>query len=153
MTKFRRKSQTIPFLVKSPKISAESGVRLTYDDIRRRTVRAALNLQSRGYGRGHVFSFMARNSEHLAPAVLAALCMGCPVNAIATSQGKSETKHMLSIVRPSLVFCDGDVHAMLTECLQELQIDAKIITFDGKVGSSAQCEDLFVEADGEEFYV
>lgn len=95
---------------------------------------------------------MARNSENLAPLVLAAFCLGCPANAFDTSLGKNEIKHMLNIVRPSLVFCDVDVHDLLVECLGELRISAKVITLGGKVGSSEQVEDLLVESEFESSY-
>lgn len=92
---------------------------------------------------------MARNSQHLAPVVLAAFCMGCPINAMDTSLGKREAKHMLNIVKPSVMFCDVDAHDMLKECLKELEIDAAIFTFDGTIGSSECVESLFVESESE----
>lgn len=96
---------------------------------------------------------MARNSENLAPIVLAAFCLGCPIYAMDTSFDKKDSLHMLNIVRPSVMFCDADVHDLLTECLEELKIDAKLITFGSKVGSSEQVEALLVESDLESTYM
>lgn len=126
------------------KISDDSGVRLTFNDIRERTIRAASNLQARGYKAKQVFTLMAKNSEHLAPIVLASFCIGCPINVMDTTFGKNEIKHMLNITKPNLVLCDADIHDKLRESLQDLGNEAKIITFNGKVGSSEQVEDLLV---------
>lgn len=140
-------------LSSGPKIGDDSGVRLTFDDIRQRTIRAALNLLNRGYKANQVFTIVARNSENLAPIVFAALCIGCPINVMDTSFGKNEIKHMLSITKPSLVFCDADVHDKMKECLKEIGNGSKIITFDGKVGSSEQVDDLLVKAEAESTFM
>lgn len=95
---------------------------------------------------------MARNSENLAPIVLAALCMGCPVSPMDTSLDKSDVLHSLSLATTNLIFCDADVYDILTECLEELSIDAKIITFGARVGAFEQVEDLFVESELESSY-
>lgn len=92
---------------------------------------------------------MTPNTENLAPIVLAEFCMGCPINAMDTSLGTNEAKHMLNIVKPSVMFCDVDVYDMVKECLKELGIDAKIFTFNRRIGSSECVEDLFVKSDSE----
>lgn len=107
----------------------------------------------RGYKAKQVFTIVARNSENLAPVVFAAFCIGCPINVLDTSFGKNEIKHMLGITKPSLVFCDADVHDKMKECLKELDNDAKIITFDGKVGSADQVDDLLKEAEAESTFM
>lgn len=136
-----------------PQISDDSGIQLTYDELRERTISASLNLKARGYGEKHVFTIVAKNSEHLAPIVYASFCIGCPINPLATSFGKNEIKHMLNITKPSLVFCDAESHDKVLQCLQEVANDAKIITFNGKVGDSEQVEDLFVKTGAEFTFV
>lgn len=113
--------------------------------MKNKTVRVAQNLQTMGYQPKQVFSFMAKNSEHLAPTVFASFCIGCPVNTMDTSFGKTETIHMLKITKPRLMFCDVEVYQMVAECLEELKNDAKIFTFGGQVGKSKAVESLFAE--------
>lgn len=126
-------------------ISDDSGIQLTYDDIRERTIRAALNLQKRGYKPRQVFGVVARNSHNLAPIVFAAYCMGCPVNALAVAFAKEEIVHMLNITKPCVIFCDVDVYDKLVESLRESGIDAKIITMNGRIVSCEHVDDLLVE--------
>lgn len=79
--------------------------------------------------------------------------MGCPINALDTSFAKNEIKHLLSITKPSLVFCDVDVHNKLVECLRDLGNVANIITLNGKVDSSEQVEDLLVPTGSESTFM
>lgn len=95
---------------------------------------------------------MATNTENLASTVMAAFCLGCPVNHLVTTLGKNEIKHMLSKVTPNLILCDANVHGLLTECLQEMEIDANIITIDEKIEASEYIADLFVASDLEASY-
>lgn len=127
-------------------------MRLTFSDIRERTIRAALNLRKRGYQAGQIFTIIAKHSEHLAPIVLAAFCIGCPINVLDTTFQKNEIKHMMSITSPSLVLCDADIHDEAAECLQELGNEAKVITFNGKAGTAEQVEDLLLETEGEALF-
>lgn len=131
------------------KISDDSGARLTFGQIRARTIRIAINLQKRDYKARQVFTIIARNTENLVSVVFAAFCLGCPINPLDTSFGHNEIKHMLSITKPSLIFCDVDVHEKVVQSLQSLGSEAKIITMNGKVDSYEQVEDLLV-ATGEE---
>lgn len=113
--------------------------------MRERTIRAAVNLQMRGYKPGQVIGVSAKNSHNLAPVVFAAYCLGCPVNALATSFVKTEVVHMFTITKPSVVFCDVEEHEKMVESLQGCGIEAKIITMNGKIDGCEQVEDLLVE--------
>lgn len=126
-------------------ISDDSGIQLTYNEIRTRTIRAAVSLQKRGYKPKQVFGIIASNSSNLAPIVFASFCIGCPINVLDTSFGKHEITHMLNITKPCLVFCDVDVYDKLVDSLTEVEIRADIITMNGRLKSREYVEDLFVE--------
>lgn len=134
-------------------ISDDSGVQMTFSEIRLKTIRAAQNLQQRGYKEKQVFGFMAKNSQHLSQIVFASFCLGCPINPLDTSLGKTEVMHMLNITKPSLMFCDTDVYDLVNECLKELGNNAKVITLNGKKGNCEQAEDLFVETKKENLFM
>lgn len=71
--------------------------------------------------------------------------MGCPVNALAVAFVKEEISHMLNITKPSVIFCDVEVYDKLVESLQEVGIDVKIITMNGRIASCEHVDDLLVE--------
>lgn len=118
---------------------------MTFDEIRTKMIRAALNLQALGYNRKQVFALVARNSHHVAPITFASIAIGCPVNTIDPSFRKTELIHMLNISKPVLVFCDMDCYELVNEVLAELGNNANIFTFGGKIGRSEPVENLFRE--------
>lgn len=118
---------------------------MTFNDIKIKTIRAAQNLQALKYEQKQVFAIIARNSHDLAPIVFASIAIGCPVNALDPSFGKTELIHMLNLMKPVLIFCDTDCYELIHECLTELGNAAKIFTFGEVVGRSEPVESLFEE--------
>lgn len=121
--------------------------------MRIRIIRGAQNLQRLGYGSGEVFSVIAKNSQNVAPILFAALSIGSAVNTLDPSFGKTELEHMLKNIKPTLVFCDADIYAIVKECLIELKNNAHVFTFGGKVGDSTQVENLLRETNDEDRFV
>lgn len=122
---------------------------MSFDEIRIKLIRAAQNLQKRGYNSKEVFAVLAKNSHHLAPIVFASLAIGSAVNTLDPQFSKTELLHMLKTTKPALMFCDIDVYDLAKECLIELGNGAKIFTFGGSKGDSEQVENLFTETHNE----
>lgn len=118
---------------------------MTFDEIRIKTIRTAQNLQALGYKPKEVFTLIARNSHHVAPITFASLAIGCPINALDPSFGKTEIIHMMKITKPVLVFCDVACYELVDESLKELGNEAKIYTFGGSIGRSEPVENWFKE--------
>lgn len=118
---------------------------MTYDELRLRIIRAAQNLQKRGYVRGQVFTTVAKNAHHLAPIVFGSLGIGCSMSTLEPTYGKAELLHMLNIIQPSLLFCDVDKFDLVKECLIELGNNAHVFTFGGSHNGSENVDNLFAE--------
>lgn len=126
-------------------ISDDSGVKLTFNEIRSKTIRAAQNLQQRVCGTDNVFGIMVDNDALLAPIVFASLCLGCSINPLYTLAEKNEIIRMLKLTKPTVMFIDVKVYDIVQQCLKELFFDAKIFTFNGRRGHSEPVEYLFEE--------
>lgn len=126
---------------------------MTFDEIRTKTIRAAQNLQELGYKREQVFGLIAKNSQNVAPIAFASFAIGCPINSLDPSFGKTEFMHMLKITKPVLVFCDVSCYEILSECLTELESNARIFTFGGSSGRSEPVENLFKETQRDEKFM
>lgn len=126
-------------------ISDDTGIQMTFDEIRTQTIRAAQNLQARGYKQKQVFGMITANSHHVAPIFFASIANGCSPIALDPSFGKAEIIHMLSITKPALMFCDIACYDLLIECLAELKNEAKVFTIGGQTGQSEPAENLFKE--------
>lgn len=125
---------------------------MSYDEIRIKTIRAAQNLQQRGYQPKQVFGFLGENSHHVAPIVFASICIGCPVSCLDPSYDKKKLTHLLKITQPVVMFCDIEAYALLKECLTELGNAAKVFTFGGRSEDSEPIENLFEETQCEESF-
>lgn len=134
------------------KINDDTGHRFSFDDLRTMTIRAAQNLQTRGYGSKEAIGIIARDVPHLIPIVFASLCLGCPANIMNMTQ-KLDMIRMLKISEPRLIFCEIEKLDLLIECLNELEMEPKIFTFNGSKADSEPVENLFKDTgiDEEDF--
>lgn len=126
---------------------------MTFDEIRLKTIRAAQNLHDLGYESKQVFAFMVRNFHNVAPTIFGAMSIGCSVNTLDPSFGKTELLHMLGTTKPSLMFCDVESLELVKECLVELENEAKIFTFGGSEDGSEPVENLFAETGTEDGFM
>lgn len=126
---------------------------MTFEDIRLKTIRAAQNLQDRGYKPNQVFGIMAENVANLPPIVFASLCLGCPINAMHTGVEKPNIVRMFEMTKPSLIFCDIKVYDLVEECLKKLGNNAKVFTFNGTKGNSESVDCLLNGTGIEEEFV
>lgn len=116
-------------------------------------IRAAQNLQRRGFEPKQVFGIMSENVAHLAPIVLAAFCLGCPINPMFSSVEKTDIIRMFQISKPSVIFCEARLYDLAVDCMNQLGNSAKIFTFNGIRGDSEAVESLFTETGTEEDFL
>lgn len=100
-----------------------------------------------------MFGTIAKNSHNLAPILFGALGIGCAMNTLEPTFGKTELLHMLNIIKPSLLFCDVEVFELVKECLLELGNNAHVFTFGGSKNGSENVENLFLETHEENSFV
>lgn len=100
-----------------------------------------------------MFTFMAKNSDHLTSLVFATFCLGCMADMLNTSHETPDIIRLLQMTRPNVIFCDIDVYDMIAESLKELNHQAKVFTIDGTKGESESIENLFVETGTEDQFV
>lgn len=127
------------------RINADTDNHMTYNELHLKTIRAAQNLQTRGYQTNQVFSLMTRHLENVAPIVFAAYYLGCPVNPLHWSFGKDEIVQIFRTTKPSVIFCEIENYLVLVESLRELKMNAKIFTFNGQTHDSESVTNLFLE--------
>lgn len=116
------------------------------------TIRAAQNLQNRGYSSKDVTALITGDVAHLAPIVFASLCLGHPMSAMSSSW-KPDLLRMIEMTKPRLIFCQADKYDLVVECLTDLELKAKIFTFNGSKGDSEPVENLFAETKCEDDFV
>lgn len=130
-------------------ISDDFQLQTTFKQLSKKTIRVAQNLQKMNIEAKSVVGIMAKNCADVAPIVFASLCLGCPISPIDSSFAKTELKSIISISKPKTFFCDVNTYNLLETCLKELNITAKIFTFNGQRGKSTAVDILFAETNNE----
>lgn len=130
-------------------VNDDSGIELTAGQIQLKTIRAAQTLQRLGYKSNDVFGFMTNNYHNVAPIVYAALCLGCPINAIASNYVESEIIDVFVKTEPKVIFCENDCYEVLQGSLDKLGNKAKVFIFDGVRNNTTNVDELFAETGSE----
>ncbi|XP_031635434.1 uncharacterized protein LOC116348546 [Contarinia nasturtii] len=138
---------------KVAQINHDTGVKMTYDELRLKTIRAAQNLQKKGFQYKDVFAFLAVNSDDLCPIVFASFCMGCTINPLHSSLSKEEIAQKLKKTNTKSIFCDVDSYNLFCEALNESQLNVPIFTFDGQISTSEPVESLLIQTGNEHEFV
>ncbi|XP_037052137.1 4-coumarate--CoA ligase 1-like isoform X2 [Bradysia coprophila] len=128
-------------------INGTSGISVTFDDIRIRTIRAAKNLQKRGLSAKQIYGFVTKNHDDLASLVFASFSLGCTIYPIHPDFTKYEIVQKYQKIRPKVIFCDIGAYDIVVQSLTELKHTATIFTFDGEKDGSENVENLFEVVD------
>lgn len=131
-------------------ISANNGIRLTYQELHTQSVRAAQNIQKLNFKKGDIFMIISNNNHELTPIVTALLATGYAYNALDPSFTETEITHMVNIIKPKLVFSDLQSYDAIEKSLRNLNIEAPVYTFEGQVGNSIAVQSLLAKT-GQEY--
>lgn len=126
---------------------------MSFEEIRFKSIRAAQNLQLRGFKEKQIVGFMSREPINFSSILFASFYIGCTITSFDVACEKNELIHRLKIVQPSIMFCEVNVYNLLKECLDEEGVNAKIFTFDGEIADSEHVENLFLQNKDENHFV
>lgn len=93
---------------------------------------------------------MANNTTYLAPVVLGAFLIGAPINAIHPTFDKNTVRHIFSLTKPKLVFCDEEAYSELIQALDDIGLSCKIYMLKGHVDGVPNVKDLLEEIESED---
>lgn len=130
-------------------INEDTGVQLTFNDVRLRATRAAQNLQNRGYKSRELFCFLAENTDDLLPIYLASIGLACITVPLHSMLTKNEIVPILMKIQPIVIFCDTTSWEQLNAALTEIQSNPKVFIIGDRVDGVESVENLFAETDDE----
>lgn len=135
-------------------VCVESGVKLTCDDIRLRSIRAAQNLTKLGYKQGDMVGFAMRNRENVAPLVYGCFLIGAPVNCVDPDFTAADMAHMFRISRPVLVVADEENVGTVKAACRDAGINPKFVVVDrATVEGDLSGSDVVKETGNEQYYL
>lgn len=120
-------------------------VKMSFDDLRVLSIRAAQNLTKLGIKKGDVVGMVAKNSIYVAPVSLGCLLIGAVLNPIA----ESGITHIFSITEPKIIFVDYEYVVQVKEAMKTLRNNATIFTFIEKADCCSFVTEIFSEIGGE----
>ncbi|XP_065084988.1 probable 4-coumarate--CoA ligase 3 [Ochlerotatus camptorhynchus] len=104
---------------KVTQIDGDTGQIMTCGEFRLRTIRIAQNLEAWGMAKGDMVIVACRNSENVAPLVVALLTIGAQFVLIPIHLVLGELKHSVKKYQPKVVFCGDENYEDLKRACQD----------------------------------
>ncbi|KAJ8717682.1 hypothetical protein PYW07_005612 [Mythimna separata] len=111
-------------------IDGATGESETYASALERTVRCANCLKNLGLQHGDVLILMAPNHLDVAIPFYAALYLGVIVGAVDRTLTTNELQQTFAFSKPKIIFCQSDRASDVQLTLNNLNLDAQIVSFD-----------------------
>ncbi|XP_069357187.1 luciferin 4-monooxygenase-like isoform X1 [Maniola hyperantus] len=111
-------------------IDGATGESETNASVMERTVKCATGFRNLGLNPGDVMVLMAPNHIDLAVPFYAGLYTGVIVAAVDRTLGVKELQDTFSLSRPKIIFCQSEKAPEVQVALNEIDLNALIITFD-----------------------
>lgn len=132
-------------------INADTGYEMTCAELKRRSVRVALNLRKLGYRQGDLVTLACINTDNVVPVYVGCLTLGLVVNPLAAVFNKDDLGHMMRLTQSKVVFCDVNNFTVVKEAVDEaIRVKPRIYV----MGTDSECalsvEDLLSPVEGEE---
>ncbi|XP_055641935.1 uncharacterized protein LOC129778835 [Toxorhynchites rutilus septentrionalis] len=138
---------------KVAQISADSGVRVTYNDMWLRSIRVAQNLTAMGFEPGNLIAIVARNNEKVAAVAFGCFMLGMPINFLDPNFHSEDFAHMFGTVKPTLVICEGDLVEEMLSAVESAEVSPSIVVFGTHVDGYSTVDELLAETGAEKSYL
>lgn len=132
-------------------ISDTEGTALTNGEAITFAIRIAQHLKALGLKQDDVVGIAGTNTTYLMPVVLGCLLNGTPFHAVSPWHDEETMKHLFSITRPRIIFCDGFVYQRLSIIARILKTHVYTLK-DHRLGMP-RVEDLLEPTKAELYYV
>lgn len=137
----------------SLQINHDTGVHLTFDEIRLRAIRIAQNLQKRGLQPRQTIGILAGNSDNLLSIFLASIFMACPIVPFHPTLSNDEIVRILNETKPQILFCDDSTFDNSKQIADEFKSNVKVFTFGTEIHGTESVSDLLRETGDEGKFV
>ncbi|XP_065365856.1 uncharacterized protein LOC135958849 [Calliphora vicina] len=132
-------------------ISHRTGRELTNREILLLSIRVAQHLEDLKIEQGEIVGICAANSDYLACLVFGCLFRGLVISTLDTSFDKDGIKHIYSITKPKLMFCDAGIYQTVKEAFEECNLHSSVIyTINDCLENVPKLADLLKETQREQ---
>ncbi|XP_055840538.1 probable 4-coumarate--CoA ligase 3 [Episyrphus balteatus] len=135
-------------------ICANNGKQYTNEQILTMSIRIAQHLEDIGIQQEDVIGICASNTDFLAPLVFGSLLCGTIISTLDPSFDKDGVRHIFSITKPKIMFCDGgEVYQIVKESLAEIDPSIPIYTIKNHFEGVRRIEELIVSTGKEASFI
>ncbi|BFG04155.1 luciferin 4-monooxygenase-like [Drosophila madeirensis] len=113
-------------------------------------IRIAQHFKKRSLNNKNVIGIVAKNCTYLMPLGLACLMNGTPFHSVNASIDEATISHVFTITKPTLIFCDGNVHEQVRAATVGWQ--PEIYTITEPIEGVLKIEDLLEPTTTEAIY-
>ncbi|KAH8285660.1 hypothetical protein KR054_011963, partial [Drosophila jambulina] len=131
-------------------ISDSDGVRVTADQALTWAIRLAQFLRKRGLTHRDVIGIVGENTTYLMPLAVACLMNGTPFHTPHPMLDEDTLRHVLSLTKPNLIFCDGNVYQKVHSATSNWQ--PKLFTLTEHLEGVPSIESLLQPTSTEDSY-
>ncbi|XP_073841197.1 uncharacterized protein [Musca autumnalis] len=115
-------------------VGYQSGKELTNLEIAKRSVQVAKHFEKFRMQQCDIIGLCAGNTDYIAPLVFGALAAGLTISTLDPSFDKAGIKHVYSLTKPRLMFCDGELYERVRQALDECDLSAtKVYTMSNHI--------------------
>ncbi|TMW48849.1 hypothetical protein DOY81_006078 [Sarcophaga bullata] len=131
-------------------ICYQTDKKYTNKDILTLSIRVAQHLEKLKIKQRTVIGICASNSDYLAPLVFGCMFRGLTVSTLDPCFDKDGIKHIYSITKPKLMFCEGVIYDKIKESFAECGLESTKIITVGEQIEGVPSLDLFLKETGNE---
>ncbi|XP_073841198.1 uncharacterized protein [Musca autumnalis] len=124
----------------------QSGKELTNLEIAKRSVQVAKHFAKLQLQQCDMIGLCAGNTDYIAPLVFGALAAGLTISTLDPSFDKEGIKHVYSLTKPCMMFCDGELYERVRQALDECDLGGtKIFTMTNHIKGVPSVMEFFVD--------
>ncbi|XP_037936533.1 4-coumarate--CoA ligase-like 7 [Teleopsis dalmanni] len=133
-------------------ISYHNGKSYTNKELELLTIRVAQHFQKLQVQQCDVIGICASNSDFVGPLFFGAMLCGLTVNTLDPSFDKDGIKHIFSITKPKMMFCDGEIFQKVKAAFDESGLKATIYTLTDHIEGVSEITEFLQNTGTEHTY-
>lgn len=139
---------------KIAQISHDNGLKITCNEMRKKSIQVAEGLRKIGCIQGDVVAIISRNNHDIAPVLFGCLTLGAAVNCLDPTFELDDLVHMLSKTKPKIVFYEAFNYVTVNDAITKLGLESTLYLLGEHKAGCLHIENFYRKLDiDEENYI
>ncbi|XP_050308652.1 luciferin 4-monooxygenase-like isoform X2 [Anthonomus grandis grandis] len=124
-------------------VDAANNITETKGSIKIRSTRLAIEMKSRGVGKGDIIIISSKTHAHQTIVLIAALFIGAIICPIPPEFSFKECLEIMKKIKPKMCFCDSRTVSQIERILQTLKMTSEVVNFGNQIAGTTHFSKLF----------